>query len=354
MRRPTRILLAAAGSLALAAPPLQAQPRGPAPVTVAAAEVRPLSDRIEALGTLRANESVNLTANVTEIVSDIEFQDGQRVKKGQVLARMEKDETHALLDEAVSTAEEAQRQYERTRQLSTQGAASTAQLDEARRVSETARARQLAIESRIKDRVITAPFDGVIGLRNISAGALVRPGDLIATIDDDAVMKLDFTVPASLLGSLRTGAPIEARAAAFGDRVFSGEVSSVDSRIDPVTRSVIVRATLPNPDRLLRPGLLMAVELLSSPRDALLIPEEAVLPQGRNAFAMTVEESSGAPVARRTAITLGTRRDGMVEVLSGLQPGARVITHGATRAMDGAAVEIQAAKQAQAPAAVPN
>jgi membrane fusion protein (multidrug efflux system) len=270
-----------------------------------------------------------------------------------VLARMEKDETRALLDEADSTAEESRRQYERTRQLSAQGAASTAQLDEARRVSETARARQLAIESRLNDRVITAPFDGVVGLRNISAGALVRPGDLIATIDDDSVMKLDFPVPAVLIGSIATGARIEARTAAFAGRVFTGEVGSIDSRIDPVTRSVIVRAVIPNEDRLLRPGLLMTVELLANTRDALLIPEEAVLPLGRRTSVVVVEDSPQGPVGRRADVVLGMREGGMVEVVSGLEAGMRVVTHGAPKVTDGAVLAITTAPEPVAGPSLP-
>lgn len=328
-------------AFSLAAAIAQPQPEAGPSVIVGTTRTAPISDRIEALGTLKANESVDLTANVTDIVSTVEFTDGQRVARGQVLARMEKDETRALLDEATSTAQEAQRQYERTRQLSSQGAASTAQLDEARRVYETARARQLAIQSRINERIITAPFDGVVGLRNISAGALVRPGDLIATIDDDSVMKLDFSVPSSLLGAITPGVPIEARAAAFADRTFTGEVSSVDSRIDPVTRSIVVRARIPNPDRALRPGLLMTVELLSNRREAVLIPEEALLPQGRQTFVMTVGETPEGPVARRTELKLGARQDGMAEVVSGLPAGAKVITHGALKAKDGEKVSVR-------------
>ena len=214
-------------------------------------------------------------------------------------------------------------------------------MDEARRVYETARARQLAIESRVNERVITAPFDGIVGLRNISTGALVRPGDIIATIDDDRVMKLDFPVPATLMASLSPGTPIQAHTAAFGNRVFDGEVRSIDSRVDPITRSVIVRAEIPNEDRILKPGLLMTVTVLSNPREALVVPEEALLPEGRNSFVMTVEESPDGPVARRTAVQLGVRQDGMVEVASGLAPGTKVATHGAHKAKDGDRLEVQ-------------
>ncbi len=319
-----------------------AQPQEPLAVIVATARVEPFADRIEALGTLAANESVDLTANVTEVITSLEFDDGVRVSKGQVLARMQTDEARALLDEATSTVEEAQRQFERTRQLSSQGAASTSQLDESRRIFETARARQLAIQSRINDRVITAPFDGVVGLRKISVGALVKPGDLIATIDDDTVMKLDFSVPATLLTALSPGTPITGRTSAFGDRKFAGTIRSVDTRIDPVTRTVAVRAEIPNPERLLKPGLLMTVEVMSNQREAVCIPEEALLPSGRNQFVWIAEDGPGGPIARRLQVTVGARRPGEVEIVSGLKAGQRVITHGALKVTEGEEIAIKA------------
>jgi membrane fusion protein (multidrug efflux system) len=333
--------------LATTAAGAQAPAGRPAPVRVATAETQPFVDRIEALGTLLANDSVDLTARVTEVVTSVDFTDGQRVKQGTVLVTMQRDEARALLDEATFTTEEARRQYERTAQLSGQGAASTAQLDEARRVYETARARQLAIQSRNEDLTITAPFDGVVGLRNISVGTLLQPGDLITTIDDDNIMRLDFSVPSTFLPALVPGTPIRARSRAFGDRAFDGEIRSVSSRIDPVTRTVVVRAELPNPELLLKPGLLMSVELEANRRDALVIPEESLLPAGRRNFVMVVEEGPDGPVARRTEVTIGARRVGEVEILEGLEAGQTVVTHGGQRAAEGAPLLIQAADAAE-------
>ena len=176
--------------------------------------------------------------------------------------------------------DEASRQYQRVKSLANQGTAARSLLDERRRQWETARARLAAIESRLADRLVTAPFAGVVGLRNISPGALVEPGDPITTLDDDSTMKLDFAVPSIYLGSLQPGMAVVARARAYGDRPFRGEVSGVDSRVDPVTRSIVVRAVLPNPHRALKPGMLMEVELQMNPREALVIPEEALVPQG--------------------------------------------------------------------------
>lgn len=319
-----------------------AQPSAPRPPTVkvATVETKTMADSIEALGTLAANESVDLTAKITENVTSLNFTDGQRVKKGDVLATMHSEEEQALLREAASTAEESNRQYDRTRQLSTQGAASAAQLDEARRVYETARARQLAIQSRINNLSIAAPFDGVVGLRNISVGALVQPGDLITTIDDDSVMKLDFSVPSTFLPVLVPGAAIQARSRAFGDKVFAGEIRSVSSRIDPVTRTVVVRAEIPNPELLLKPGLLMNVELRANERQAVVIPEEALRPAGRKNFVMIVEDGPEGPVVRKVEVTVGARIPGMAEIVQGLEANQRIITHGAMKATNGTSVVI--------------
>ena len=208
-----------------------------------------LSETVEALGTLRANESVNLTSTVTELVTAVNFDDGQRVKKGDVLIAMDTSEERAELAEQRSFLDEAQRQVDRLAPLVKRGAASESTIDTKRREAQGARARIKAIESRIAKRIIKAPFNGVVGLRNISVGALAQPGAELTTIDDDAVMKLDFAVPSVFVATLKPGLSIEAESAAYPGRVFKGTVSSVSSRIDPVTRSIVARALIDNPKR---------------------------------------------------------------------------------------------------------
>jgi membrane fusion protein (multidrug efflux system) len=248
-------------------------------------------------------------------------------------------EEHALLEEARARLAEAQRQYDRVKSLVTQRSASESLLDERRRDLDTTRALLVAIESRLADRLIKAPFDGVLGLRNISPGALVTPGDLITTLDDIGVMKLDFTVPSVFLRDLAPGLAIEARAPAYGERTFEGAVRSIDSRIDPVTRSVRVRALIPNPDGSLKPGVLMRVELLRNPRETLVVPESALLQKGRDHHVMRIDADAKA---ERVAVKVGARRPGQAEILEGLAAGDRVITHGADKVRPGQAVRIQA------------
>jgi membrane fusion protein (multidrug efflux system) len=311
----------------------------PVPVIVAEVRMERFVDRVEALGTLKANESVSVTANVAETVSAIHFDDGQRVEQGQVLVEMTSAEEHALLEEGRVRVAEAARQYERVKSLVAQRSASESLLDERKRDLDTARAVLVAIESRLADRLVKAPFAGVLGLRNISPGALVEPGDLITTLDDDGVMKLDFAVPSVLLTDLAPGLAIEAKARAYGDRAFRGEIRSIDSRVDPVTRSIQVRALIPNPGRTLKPGVLMQVELLRNPRDAPAIPESALLHQGREHFVMRLGEGDKA---ERRAVRIGARRPGEVEIVEGLAAGDRVVTHGNDKIRPGQQAKILA------------
>lgn len=314
----------------------------PTAVLAAAVEQGEIDDSVEALGTLKANESVAITASVTEKISVLHFDDGQQVAAGDLLVEMTSAEEHAQLKEAQALVDEAARQYRRVQSLATQGTAAKSLLDERSRELETARARLVAIESRLSDRLIKAPFAGVVGLRNISMGALVEPGDLITTLDDIGVMKLDLTVPSTYLAGIAPGLPVEARTAAFDQRVFTGEVHSVDSRIDPVTRSITVRVLLPNAERALRPGMLMRVTLRKNLRNALLIPEAALLPKGREqSVLLAIPDGDGYKVEQRTVL-IGSRKPGLVEVLQGLAQGELVITHGSLRVRPGQTVEVRA------------
>lgn len=317
-----------------------AQPPPATPVFVTEARLATIEDRIEALGTLRANESVELTTSVTETVTVLHFDDGDRVEAGQVLVEMTSNEEHAQLEEARVTVAEARRQYERIKSLRAKQTAAESLLDERKRQWETGRARLVAIESRLADRLLRAPFAGVVGLRNVSVGALVEPGDLITTLDDDSVMKLDFSMPAIYLGTLAPGLPVAATTRAWAGR-FEGHVKSIDSRVDPVTRTVIVRALLSNADYALRPGMLMQVELLNRQREAIVIPEECLVPQGDRQFVFVVDKAADNTVERRE-VRIGTRRPGEVEIVDGLAVGELVITDGTLKVRTGGKVAIRA------------
>jgi membrane fusion protein (multidrug efflux system) len=328
-----------------------AQAPPPTQVILEQARIQTVSDPLEALGTLRANESIEVTAKVADVIAAVHFEDGQAVKAGQLLVQMSDAEEAALLLEAQSQADEAERQYERVKTLVAQGNAPASQLDERRRDTQSANARVKAVRSRLEDRVITAPFAGTVGLRQVSPGALVAPGTVITTLIDDTEMKLDFTIPALYLGSVTRGAEILASTPTFPDEVFTGRVSSVDSVINPVTRSITVRAIIPNASHRLVPGMLMTLELRRGAREALVIGEEAIIPRGTRTFVYVVDPNAAPPVAQEREVRIGTRQPGKVEIVSGLQVGEHVITHGTLKVRPGATVAIRAVDDGSRPIA---
>jgi membrane fusion protein (multidrug efflux system) len=323
----------------------QSKAQKPTPVFVAPVKIVDFSETIEALGTLNANENVNLTSTVTDRITAVSFEDNQKVAKGDVLIEMDASQEEAELAEEQSRLLEAQRQVNRIRPLVKRGASTQAILDERERELATAQARIKAINARLDERRIRAPFDGVVGMRNISVGSLAQPGILITTIDDISKMKLDFSVPEVFLASLRSGLQVEASARAYPDRVFKGTISSIDSRIDPITRAVMARALIDNEEGLLKSGMLMRIDLQKSPRQTLIIPEEAIITAGNTQFVMLVQEGEdGKTIAKKQMVEIGARREGEVEILVGLSEGQQIIIHGTSRVRPGAAVTIKAVK----------
>lgn len=301
-----------------------------------------VADRVEALGTLKANEAVELSVKVSGIIERLHFESGQRVKKGDLLVEMASAEEQAQLQEARVTVEEAAAQLQRAKTLVSRGDVSRSMLDERQREHDVARARVAAIESRLQDRRVVAPFDGVVGLRNISAGAFVGAGDIITRLIDDSRMKLDFSVPSIFLTTLQPGMAIEARARALGDQIFHGVVQSIDNIIDPVSRSITIRAIVPNRDGVLRPGLLMEVNLLSGQREALVIPELALVPRGQQAFVFVAQkDDNGDLLAWQRPVITGARWQGKVEIIDGLAEDERVVTHGTVKMRDQLLIRVQ-------------
>jgi len=320
---------------------------GPPPATVITTVVRPKawSDTIEALGTARANESVMVTAKVTETVVRVNFEDGDLVEAGAVLVDLSGRVEVAGLEEAAAAFREAEQQYRRQQQLAQQKLIPAGQLDAQRATMDATRARLDATRARLADRVITAPFAGVLGFRQVSPGTLVTPGTTIASLDDISLVKLDFTVPETFLSALRSGQAVVARSAAWPDREFAGEVATIDSRVDPVTRAVTVRATLPNPERLLRPGMLLTVRVFQPEREALVVPEISVVQVARDAHVFRLKDDG---TVEQVEVRLGQRHRGEVEVVEGLSAGDRIVVDGTVKLRNGSRV-VEAA--APAPAA---
>lgn len=310
---------------------------GPPPIKVVTESVvrQPWIDTIEALGTARANESVTLTAKVTETVVRVNFQDGDEVEEGQLLVDLSGRAEVAALEEAQAAYTEALKAYERQVELVAQGTLSKSTLDSLVATRDAAKARMEAIRARLADRVIAAPFAGVLGFRQVSQGTLVTPGTPIVTLDDIDPIKLDFSVPETAMASVAGGQTIRARSAAFPEQDFSGAVTVVGSRVDPVTRAVTVRAEIANPDGQLRPGMLLTVKLELPQRETIAIPEIALIQVGTSQSVFTVDAEGRA---QRTEVRAGARKAGRVEILDGLQAGDRLVTEGIVKLRPGAPV----------------
>lgn len=311
--------------------------RQPPLVKAAAASTTRFVETVEAIGTAVANEQVTLSAPVTERIVRLGFDDGQYVRKGQIIAVLAQGQQTAQLAEAQARAREAQQQLSRIEQLRQRGFATQSNLDAQTASAAAARAQASQASATIGERVIRAPFAGWVSLRTISAGAVVNSGTPIATISDISTIKLDFPVPETVLATIRPGLTIEARSAAYPDQPFRGQIATVDPVIDPNTRAVTVRARLPNPDGRLKPGMLLTVSIEQAPRLSLAVPELAVVGEGDRRFVYVV---AGDGAARRTEIKTGLRSNGLIEVREGLKPGEKVVTDGVVKLSDGMKVKL--------------
>jgi membrane fusion protein (multidrug efflux system) len=303
-------------------------------VTLAPVRNERISQKLEALGNARANESVDVSSKSSNVVMAIRFRDGERVQRGQVLVQLDDAQTRADVAAAQATLTESESQFNRSRELMQTQALSKSSYDQLEATLKANRARLQSAQARLEDTVIRAPFSGRVGLRRVSVGTLISPGDVITTLDDTSVIKLDFSVPENFLSSLREGLTVRATAPAYPGRAFAGKVASIDSRVDMSTRSVIVRALLANEDGALKPGMFLNVSLANDERDALVIPEEALTPEAEKQYVYVVADGR----ASRREVRIGGRRPGSVEVLAGVEPGELVIVEGTQKVRDGAAV----------------
>lgn len=325
--------------------------RPPPTVRIEAVTEMRFADRVEAVGTANANEQVTLSAPVTERLVRLNFDDGGYVRRGQTVAVLAQGQETAQLAEAQAVARNAGQQLRRISELKRRGFATNSSLDSQVALSAAARAQAAEARASIGDRVITAPFSGWVSLRSISPGAIVAAGTEIATISDVSVIKVDFPVPETLLPVLRPGLPILVTSAAWPNQPFRGTIANIDPVIDPNTRSVAVRAELPNSDRRLRPGMLLTVGIETAPRAGLSVPELAVVGEGDRRFIYTLDAQGKA---KRTEVRTGARNAGRIEIVSGLRAGQQVVTEGVIKLTDGMKVKVAGARGAKPPAAGSN
>lgn len=318
---------------------MQGGPRGSAatPVVVQMASQQSFPIIVEALGTAVANESVNITAQQAQTVTEVLFEDGALVTKNQLLLELNSRAEKARLNEIDINLSEARRQLERIKGLAKQSAASQQLLDEQSARVDSLLAQREVAKAGLQELMVSAPFAGRLGIRQVSVGSLVRPGDTITTLDDLSLMKVDFSISEVHFASVKDGQRVLATSVAYPGTQFFGKITNIESRIDPRTRSIQVRAKIPNAELKLRPGMLLQINLEKRVLDALVVPESALVPEGDSQFVFVV---NGDNKAEKTQVQVGERKPGLVQIVGGLEAGQRVITQGTLRVRNGSDVLI--------------
>jgi membrane fusion protein, multidrug efflux system len=312
--------------------------RGGRPVFVETkkARVDTVMIEVDAIGTAKSNESIVVTTQVTGMVSKIHFREGQWIKKGAALVDLDAGELTGELAEKIALRDNAKRLYLRTRKLAGSKNVPAARVEELYGSLMAAEARVRSDEAKLAEYKVMAPFSGRLGLRRISLGALVRPGDQITTLDDTSRLKVDFRIPETAISHITANQTVTAQSAAWPDKEYVGRVQTIDSRVDPTTRSIEIRAVFDNKQGKLKPGMFLTATLTAAVRDnAILIPEEALISSSDKQFVFTVKDGK----AVKTIVTTGEHINGDIEILSGIAEGTPVIVGGVQKVRPGQAVK---------------
>ena len=297
--------------------------------------LQPMVDEIEALGTARAYESVDIQPRISSLIERVAFEEGQVVSAGDVIIELENSEIEAGLALAVASLSESRSLYNRSRSLADTQAISASNLEQLIAQVQVDEAQVEAAKARLENTIIRAPFTGRVGLRRVSPGSFVNTSTVITTLDDVSKIKLDFSVPEAFLTSVSEGMAIKAQSFVYPDRVFGGIVASVDTRLDPVSRAVQVRAVIPNSDGALKPGMFLTVDLQLDRGEVLLAPEQAIVPEGTRQYVFVISDG----VAEKRLVELGRRIPGYVVINRGLDAGETVVTEGTHKVRDGTTVD---------------
>ncbi|GAA4258121.1 efflux RND transporter periplasmic adaptor subunit [Azospirillum formosense] len=324
---------------ASAGPAAGGPPGGPPPMPVEALPVKigTVSRQVTAVGSLLSSESVVIRPEVAGKVSEIAFLEGQAVKKGAVLIRLDDSIARATLAQAQASIAFSRAELSRAEELYRQRTGPARNREQALAKLQSDEAAVQLAKAQLEKLTLTAPFDGVLGLRKVSVGDVVAAGKDIVNLEAIEVLKLDFRVPELYLPTVRTGQTLKVVVDSFGGRTFDGTVYAIDPLVDVNGRAVVIRARVPNSDGSLRPGLFARVALtLDQNPNAVLVPEQAVSAFGNKQFVFKVVEGK----AVQTTVTLGERRNAEVEITAGLQPGDVVVTAGQLKIRDGAPVMV--------------
>ena len=310
-------------------------------VKVTTAKLAEFKDSIEAIGTARANEQVLITSKYSDLVEQIFFNDGQLVKQGDVLIRLNNQEESAKVSELEANLSESMAQLNRFQELLSSKATSKSLVDQQEAKTKAIAAQLQSARTKLNDLSIKAPFDGVLGFREVSLGAYINTGSVITSLDDLSLIKVDFTLSERFLPTIKIGQTITALNLAYKNQQFIGKISSIDTRINPVTRTLKVRAEIPNKSLALRPGMLLNIEIVRKIETLLQLPESAIIPIEDKHFVFIIKgESAQEQTAVRKSILIGRRSPGVVEVLEGVYQNELVVTEGALKLRDGDKVNV--------------
>jgi len=307
------------------------------PVEVARATAAQATRELRSIGTLASDESVDVASELAGRITEIAFQEGEAVQAGAVLVRLDNALARAEATDASAKLVLAEANFARANSLSKSGTGTQRARDEALAALETARAAVELTQARLEKTDIRAPFDGIVGLRQVSVGAFAQVGQALVNLEKIDSLKLDFQLPEINLADVRVGMPIGIAVDAFPGETFEGRIYAIDPHLDVNGRSLRIRARLPNPDLMLRPGLFARVTLSVAARGQIvLVPESAIMPRAGDLFVYVVRDGR----AVETKVRLGRRLAGEVEVTEGLAPGDAVVIAGQIRLRDGALVEV--------------
>jgi membrane fusion protein (multidrug efflux system) len=327
--------------------PVTADKGGPQAVMVEAitASTAPMPQSITAVGSLRSDESVTLRPEVAGRVSAIGFQEGRPVAKGAILVKLDPAINEAEVLQAKANLTLAKAKYDRAVDLQKQGFISGQARDEAENSLKVMEAAVALAAAKLAKMEIRAPFSGLIGLRSISVGDYVKEGQDMVNLESIDPLKVDFRVPEIYLKQVQLGQKLEVSLDAMPGKKYEGTVSAINPLVDAAGRAIVIRAQVRNADTLLRPGMFTRVKLLTKDeRDALVLPEQALVPQGEEQYVFRVVDGKAA----RTKVELGQRRDGKVEVVRGLSPGETIVTAGQLKLRDGTPVTLATVAKAGA------
>ncbi len=308
----------------------------PMPVEIVQAAQGPMLDSFEAVGTVEAGEAITVVSEIDAIVKSLPFREGGAIAKDALIAQLDDAQAAAEAARAEAVLAQSQASYERVRRVVEQGAGAPQDLDDASAALKVAEANLAVARALLAKTRITAPFDGIIGARRVSPGAFLRAGDAITDLASIHEIRVHFAAPERHLGILTRGARVAISTTAFPGIVLEGTIDVIEPVLDPSTRSARIMARAKNPEGRFRPGMSADVTAILRERpDAITIPAEAIFAEGDQALIYTVAPDS---TVIRTPVTIGARRPDAVEILAGVDPGARIVRAGHQKLFPGARV----------------